>query len=178
MEVYTVVENGDAYPLAYATYKQAVNAVKTKHKEALDEDEERSKLPENQGEVSCNEIDVPEAKEGLTRLYIEKGIHIEIHRLPVITNNTYTLEDLFTLVARNSFHVTDKQRNQLFQQICTELDERYSVERAALREMMNIPELRLEEHCKECNTPLPEQESEDEVEDPVLCFKCMHYQKK
>ena len=178
MEVYTVVENGDAYPLAYATYKQAVNAVKTKHKEALDEDEERSKLPENQGEVSCNEIDVPEAKEGLTRLYIEKGIHIEIHRLPVITNNTYTLEDLFTLVARNSFHVTDKQRNQLFQQICTELDERYSVERPALREMMNIPELRLEEHCKECNTPIPEQESEDEVEDPVLCFKCMHSQKK
>jgi hypothetical protein len=88
------------------------------------------------------------------------------------------LEDLFTLVARNSFHVTDKQRNQLFQQICTELDERYSVERPALREMMNIPELTLEEHCKECNTPIPEQESEDEVEDPVLCFKCMHSQKK
>ena len=174
MEVYTVVENGDAYPLAYATYKQAVNAVKTKHKEALDEDEERSKLPENQGEVSCNEIDVPEAKEGLTRLYIEKGIHIEIHRLPVITNNTYTLEDLFTLVARNSFHVTDKQRNQLFQQICTELDERYSVERPALREMMNIPELRLEEHCRECNTPVLDYGSEDEVEEPVLCFKCMH----
>ena len=178
MEVYTVVENGDAYPLAYATYKQAVNAVKTKHKEALDEDEERSKLPENQGEVSCNEIDVPESKERITRLYIEKGIHIEIHRLHVITNTSYTLEDLFTLVARSSFHVTDKQRNQLFQQICTELDERYSVERAALREMMNIPELRLEEHCKECNTPVLDYGSEDEVEDPVLCFKCMHYQKK
>ncbi len=173
--VYTVVENGDAYPFAFTTYKQAVNEVKRKHKETLDEDKRSN---ENQGEVSCNEIDVPEAKERITRLYIEKGIHIEIHRLPVITNNTYTLEDLFTLVARNSFHVTDKQRNQLFQQICTELDERYSVERPALREMMNIPELRLEEHCKECNTPIPEQESEDEVEDPVLCFKCMHSQKK
>ncbi len=175
MEIYTVVENGDAYPFAFTTYKQAVNEVKRKHKETLDEDERSN---EKDGMQSCNEIDVPEAKERITRLYIEKGIHIEIHRLPVITNNTYTLEDLFTLVARNSFHVTDKQRNQLFQQICSELDERYSVERPALREMMNIPELRLEEHCKECNTPIPEQESEDEVEDPVLCFKCTHSQKK
>jgi len=175
MEIYTVVENGDAYPFAFTTYKQAVNEVKRKHKETLDEDERSN---EKEGMQSCNEIDVPEAKERITRLYIEKGIHIEIHRLPVITNNTYTLEDLFTLVARNSFHVTDKQKNQLFQQICTELDERYSVERPALREMMNIPELRLEEHCKECNTPIPEQESEDEVEDPMLCFKCMHSQKK
>jgi hypothetical protein len=173
--VYTVVENGDAYPFAFTTYKQAVNEVKRKHKETLDEDERSN---EKDGMQSCNEIDVPEAKERITRLYIEKGIHIEIHRLPVITNNTYTLEDLFTLVARNSFHVTDKQRNQLFQQICTELDERYSVERPALREMMNIPELRLEEHCKECNTPIPEQESEDEVEEPVLCFKCTNNQKK
>jgi len=170
--VYTVVENGDAYPLAYSTYKQAVTAVKTKHKEQLDEDEKSLKLPENQGLQSCNEIDVPESKERITRLYIEKGIHIEINRLPVITNNTYTLEDLFTLVARNSFHVTDKQRNQLFQQICTELDERYSVERAALREMMNIPELTLEEHCKECNTPVTDYGSEDEVEEPVLCSGC------
>jgi len=175
MEIYTVVENGDAYPFAFTTYKQAVNEVKRKHKETLDEDERSN---EKEGMQSCNEIDVPEAKERITRLYIEKGIHIEIHRLPVITNNTYTLEDLFTLVARNSFHVTDKQRNQLFQQICTELDERYSVERPALREMMNIPELRLEEHCKECNTPIPEQESEDEVENPVLCFECTHSQKK
>ena len=178
MEVYTIVENGDAYPLAFTTYKQAVNAVKAKHKEMLDEDERRSKLPENQGEQSCNEIDVSEAKERITHLYIEKGIHIEIHRLPVITNNTYTLEDLFTLVSRNSFHVTDKQRNQLFQQICGELEERYGVDHATLREMMNIPELRLEEHCKECNTPVTDFGSEDEVEDPVLCFKCMHHQKK
>ena len=175
MEVYTVVENGDAYPFAFTTYKQAVNEVKRKHKETLDEDERSNEKERMQ---SCNEIDVPEAKERITRLYIEKGIHIEIHRLPVITNNTYTLEDLFTLVARNSFHVTYKQKNQLFQQICTELDERYSVERPALREMMNIPELTLEEHCKECNTPVTDYGPEDEVEDPILCFKCMHSQKK
>ena len=36
----------------------------------------------NPGYHGCNEVDVPEAKEGstLTRLYIEKGIHIEIHK--------------------------------------------------------------------------------------------------
>ena len=158
MEVYTVVENGDAYPLAYSTYKQAVNAVKIKHKERLDEDERWSKLPENKGIDSCNEIDVPEAKERLTRLYIEKGIHIEIHKLPIVPQTSYTLEDLFTLVARCSFHVTDKQRNQLFQQICGELEERYSVERAALKEAMKIPDLELEEYCTRCNTPLPEEE--------------------
>jgi len=179
MEIYTVVENGDAYPFAFTTYKQAVNEVKRKYKETLDEDEKFLNLPENKGMQSCNDIDIPEAKERITRLYIEKGIHIEIHRLPIITNNTiYTLEDLFTLVARNSFHVTDKQRNQLFQQICSELEERHSVERPALREMMNIPELRLEEHCRECNTPVLDYGSEDEVEDPVLCFKCTHSQKK
>jgi len=163
--IYTVVENGDAYPLAYSTYKQAVNAVKSKHKETLDEEERWSKLPENQGEISCNEIDVPEAKEGLTRLYIEKGIHIEIHRLPVITQATYTLEDLFTVVARCSFHLTEKQRNQLFQQMCTELEERYSVEHSLLKEAMKIPDLELEEHCTECNTPLPEEEE-------GLCSSC------
>ena len=178
MEIYTVVENGDAYPFAFTTYKEAVNAVKRKHKETLDEDEERSKLPENQGEVSCNEIDVPEAKERITRLYIEKEIHIEIHRLPVTTQGTYTLEEIFTVVARHSSHLRDKERNQLFQEICGELEERYSVEHAALKEAMKIPDLRLEEHCRECNTPVPEYDSEDEVEEPVLCFKCTHSQKK
>jgi hypothetical protein len=28
-------------------------------------------------------VDVPESATGLSRLYIEKGIHIEIHKLPV-----------------------------------------------------------------------------------------------
>ena len=81
MEVYTVVENGDAYPFAFTTYKQAVNEVKRKYKETLDEDERSN---EKEGMQSCNDIDVPEAKERITRLYIEKGIHIEIHRLPVV----------------------------------------------------------------------------------------------
>jgi hypothetical protein len=32
---------------------------------------------------SIHEVDVPESKEGYSKLYIEKGIHIEIHKLPL-----------------------------------------------------------------------------------------------
>ena len=78
--IYVVIENGDPYPVAYKTYDQAVESVKIKHKETLDED---LKYSEEFGE-SCHEVDVPEAKKGPSRLYIEKGIHIEIHKLPIL----------------------------------------------------------------------------------------------
>ena len=77
--VYVTIENGDPYPVAYTTYEQAVAAVKLKHKETLDED---LKYLEEYGE-SCHEVDVPEAKNGPTYLYIEKGISIYIYKLPV-----------------------------------------------------------------------------------------------
>jgi hypothetical protein len=41
------------------------------------------KYSEEYGE-SCHEVDVPEAKKGPSHLYIEKGIHIEIHKLPIL----------------------------------------------------------------------------------------------
>ena len=75
MYIYVVIENGDPYGVAYTTYAAAVAAVKLKHKEAI---EEELRWP------GCNEVDVPEEASGLSRLYIEKGIHIEIHRLPVL----------------------------------------------------------------------------------------------
>jgi hypothetical protein len=80
MFIYIVIENGDPYPDAYLRYEEAVAAVKAKHKEAIDEELEWLEM--NPGYHGCNEVDVPEAKEGskLTRLYIEKGIHIEIHK--------------------------------------------------------------------------------------------------
>lgn len=78
ISIYIVIENGDPYPDAYKSYKEAVDAVKTKHKEAIDEELEW--LKKNPGDHGCNEIDVPEAKEGHSHLYIEKGIHIEIHK--------------------------------------------------------------------------------------------------
>jgi len=80
--IYVVIENGDPYPLAYMNYTAAVDAVKLKHKEAIEE--ELKWLKENQQDIGCNEVDVPEAKDGLSYLYIEKGIHIEIHKLPVV----------------------------------------------------------------------------------------------
>ncbi len=75
--IYVVIENGEPYPVAYHTYHQAVAAVKAKHKEELRLEED------NPGEHSCNQVDVPEAVSGHSYLYIEKGIHIEIHKLPV-----------------------------------------------------------------------------------------------
>lgn len=80
--IYVVIENGDPYPVAYTTYDQAVMAVKLKHKEYLEK--EKQWEDENGVEYSINEVDVPEEKEGPSYLYIEKEIHIEIHRLPVV----------------------------------------------------------------------------------------------
>ena len=51
-------------------------------KEAIEEELEW--LNQNEGYGGCNEVDVPEAKEGPSKLYIVKGIHIEIHKLPVL----------------------------------------------------------------------------------------------
>lgn len=70
-QVYIIIENGVSYPNAYFSYNLAVNAVKLKY---TDWDEN-----------SINEIDVPENKsDGITELYIEKGIYITIYKLPII----------------------------------------------------------------------------------------------
>jgi hypothetical protein len=76
--VYVVIENGDPYPVAYKRYNEAVAAVKLKHKEEIEEDLKYAEYGE-----SIHEVDVPESKEGYSKLYIEKGIHIEIHKLPL-----------------------------------------------------------------------------------------------
>lgn len=76
--VYVVIENGDPYPVAYKRYNEAVAAVKRKHKETLEEDLKYADYGE-----SIHEVDVSESKEGYSKLYIEKGIHIEIHKLPI-----------------------------------------------------------------------------------------------
>ena len=77
MSVYVVVENGDVYPVAYTTYKSAVAAVKEKYKITLEEQMEEMGYMES-------DIDVPESKSETTYLYIEKGIHISINRLPIM----------------------------------------------------------------------------------------------
>ena len=71
---YIIIENGEAYTLAYKTYEEAVQAVKEKHKELLNEED-----------ILCD-IDVPESITNKTNLYIEKGINIIIQKTPI--NNT------------------------------------------------------------------------------------------
>jgi hypothetical protein len=81
--VYIIVENGEPYPIAYKTYKSAVNKVKKKHKEYLEE-QIKELYHLDMIESVLADINVPENTEkGLSRLYIEKGINIEIHKIPI-----------------------------------------------------------------------------------------------
>jgi len=80
MQVYVVVENGDAYPTAFTTYEKAVAAVLEKHKEILVE----HKAEEQEPGDTCDELDTKENAKGEMLLYIEKSIHIYIYRLPVV----------------------------------------------------------------------------------------------
>jgi len=83
--VYIIVENGEAYTEAFEMYDQAVQAVKIKNKEILDWMEEECKKEELPSPYI--DIDVVESSSGTTLLYIEKGINIYIHKLPVITTS-------------------------------------------------------------------------------------------
>ena len=74
--IYVVIENGDPYPSAYTSFVAASEAVKTKYRETVEE-----QIAEG---GTCSEIDVPENTSGTTYLYVEKGIHIYIYRLPVL----------------------------------------------------------------------------------------------
>ena len=75
MFVYVVIENGDPYSNAFTSYEKAAEAVRAKYKEIIDEDTD--------GMDSVNDLFTPESSTGISKMYVEKGIHIEIHRLPV-----------------------------------------------------------------------------------------------
>ncbi len=78
--VYIVIENGTAYPKAYRSFDSAVADVKEKHAETIAE-----QLLEADGDSICSDLDVPEnTLTGTTYLYVEKGINIYIHKLPVL----------------------------------------------------------------------------------------------
>jgi hypothetical protein len=79
--IYIVVENGEPYSSAFITYKSAVTSVKEKHREYL---KDQIKQLDNffDIEMLLFDINVPENTEtGITKLYIEKGINIEIHKI-------------------------------------------------------------------------------------------------
>ena len=81
--IYIVVENGKPYPVAFKNYKSAVKAVREKHKEYLEEQiKELHELDMIKSVLA--DINVSENTEkNMTQLYIEKGINIEIHKLPI-----------------------------------------------------------------------------------------------
>lgn len=77
--VYVVIENGEPYSEVYASYALAQAAVKVKW------DEEVQQQWEEEGDVPnhVSDIDLPEDPSGETYLYVEKGNHIRVYRLPV-----------------------------------------------------------------------------------------------
>ena len=83
-DIYIIVENGNPYPQAYKTYLSAVNSVKEKHhKYLIEQIKELEYFYEI--EILLADINVPEnTKTGISKLYIEKGINIEIHKLHII----------------------------------------------------------------------------------------------
>ncbi len=79
--IYIIIENGIPYPNAYTSYKSAVNVVKEKHKEYLRE-QIRELDDFDMIENVLSNINVDEDIEtGISKLYIEKGINIEIYKL-------------------------------------------------------------------------------------------------
>lgn len=83
--VYIVVENSDeeppgggVFPTSFKTFKEAKAAAIGKYQEEL------NRQMEELGDSSVmNSVDVVESETGFTSLYIEKGINMYIHKLPV-----------------------------------------------------------------------------------------------
>jgi hypothetical protein len=76
--VYIVIENSDnappgggVFPTTYMTFEKAKAAAIEKYQDEIDRQSARE------------DVDVSESETGCTTLYIEKGIHIYIHKLPV-----------------------------------------------------------------------------------------------
>jgi len=81
--IYVIVENGEPYPIVFKSYKVAISAVKEKHRDYL-EQQIKELYELEMIETVLADINVPENTEtGISRLYIEKGINIQIHKLPI-----------------------------------------------------------------------------------------------
>ena len=76
--IYVVIENGDPYPTSYISYASAIAAVQEKYNEIV-----ADQIKEAQGEAIASNIDSPEDEGGKTYLYVEKGTHIYIYKLPL-----------------------------------------------------------------------------------------------
>jgi hypothetical protein len=82
--VYIVIENsadappgGGVFPTTYMTFEEAKASAIGKYQHEID------RQAEEEDSTARNDVDVPESETGLTSLYIEKGIYLYIHKLPV-----------------------------------------------------------------------------------------------
>jgi len=71
--VYVLIES-EVNPVAFANFADAKASVLERYREELD-------IEKAQGYPMASDVDVEESATGVTYLYIEKGIHIYIHKL-------------------------------------------------------------------------------------------------
>ena len=84
MNVYAILVNGELLPNYFNTYKKALNEVMMRYPDWDDRYDEDG----NKNQYSINKVEVDEGHKmskdsdvNITELYIEKGIHISIHKL-------------------------------------------------------------------------------------------------
>jgi hypothetical protein len=85
MNVYAILVNGELFPNYFNTYKEALDEVKIMYPDWDDRYEEDIKY----NKYAINKVEVKEGHKmnkdlddaNITELYIEKGIHISIHKL-------------------------------------------------------------------------------------------------
>ena len=94
MKVYAILAEGTLLPNYFNSYKKALDEVKRVYPDWDDRyDEDGEDVEENQ--YTTNEVEVEEGHKvnknledpNITELYIEKGIHIYIHKLVVKTKH-------------------------------------------------------------------------------------------
>ena len=79
--VYVIIENGIPYENVYTSFASAAAVVKEKHAVQI-----AYQIRVSEGYPICSKIDVPEnILTGKTYMYVEKGIHIYIYKIPIVS---------------------------------------------------------------------------------------------
>ncbi len=94
MKVYAILAEGALLPNYFNSYKKALDEVKKVYPDwddRYDEDGEKEEYTTNEVEVEeGHKMNVNSKDPNITELYIEKGIHISIHKLVVKTTHKTT----------------------------------------------------------------------------------------
>ena len=84
MNVYAILVNGELLPNYFNTYKEALDEVMMRYPDwddRYDEDGKYNQYAINKVEVEEGHKMSKDSDPNITELYIEKGIHISIHKL-------------------------------------------------------------------------------------------------